>query len=105
MFDDGGDWMVPIWNATQAGEIAQLQAEVKRLKAAIRAGTDDPIRAELDQVRAANGELRLYVATLFRVLERKGLVRREELVKLIEEVDSEDGTRDNSYPEDGDALP
>jgi hypothetical protein len=46
---------------------------------------------------------KLYVATLFRILEMKGIIAREELAQLVDQIDEEDGQRDNSYS--GDALP
>ena len=92
-----------IWNWSQSSRIASLRSEMDRLKKAQQTTEVDPLRAELDELRLANGEMRLYVATLFRVLELKGIIGREELVKLVERIDEEDGLRDNSY--DGDALP
>ena len=91
------------WNWSQSSRISSLRSEVDRLKKARNSPESDPLRSELGELRLANGELRLYVATLFRVLELKGIIGREELVKLVEKIDAEDGRRDNSY--DGDALP
>jgi hypothetical protein len=87
----------------QCRQISGLQQDVARLKKSARSWADtDPIRAQLDELRAANGELRLYVATLFRVLETKGIIGRDDLAKLVEQIDQADGRRDNAL--DGDAL-
>jgi hypothetical protein len=92
------------WNISQSNKIATLNQEVDRLKQSARSSSEtDPIRAQLDELRAANGELRLYVAVLFRVLKLKGIVARDDLVKLVEQIDGEDGRRDKAYQ--GDVLP
>jgi hypothetical protein len=91
-----------IWDASQSNRIAELRSEVGKLKRQ-QPRDADPLRQELHELRRANGELKLYVATLFRILEMKGIIAREELARLVDQIDEEDGRRDNSYS--GDALP
>jgi hypothetical protein len=92
------------WNVSQSNKIADLDREVDRLKQSARSSTGtDPIRAQLDELRAANGELRLYIAVLFRVLKLKEIIGRDDLAKLVEQIDDEDGRRDKAYV--GDVLP
>ncbi len=93
-----------MWNSSQSNKIADLNREVDRLKQSARSSAvTDPTQAQFEALRAANGELRLYVATLFRVLEHKGIIGRDDLVKILQQIDEEDGRRDQSYG--GDVLP
>lgn len=91
------------WESSQQSRISDLNREVVRLKENARTPLkSDPVRAELAELRAANGELRLYVAALLRVLQTKGIVARDDLTAIIEEIDDLDGQRDRSH--DGDLL-
>jgi hypothetical protein len=93
-----------IWNCSQDSKIKELHQEVDRLKQSARtSATSNPHRAQLDELRAANGELRLYIATLFRVLVQKGVISRDDLSALVDQIDEEDGLRDRSF--DGNVLP
>jgi hypothetical protein len=93
-----------IWNCSQDGKLRELHQEVDRLKQSARtSATSNPHRAQLDELRAANGELRLYIATLFRVLVQKGVISRDDLSALVDQIDEEDGLRDRSF--DGNVLP
>jgi hypothetical protein len=93
-----------VWNISQDRKMSALQDEVKQLKEAARSSDEsDPIQVQLKELRAAHGELRLYVATLFRLLLHKGVITRDEVVKLVGEVDEEDGKRDQSH--EGRMLP
>ena len=76
-----------VWNVSQDNKISELNQEVDRLKQSARASPEaDPIQAQLNELQATNGELRLYVAVLFRVLKLKGIIDRDKLAKLIEQV-------------------
>src|SRR5207249_3497528 len=99
-----GDIVDLLYDWSQNRKISQLHQEVTQLKQSARTSTDtDPVRRELEELRAANGELRLYVATLFRVLLLKGIIDRDSLARLVGAIDEEDGQRDNSY--EGNVLP
>ncbi len=92
------------WNVSQSNKITELNREVDRLKQSARSSSGtDPIRAQLEELRAANGELRLYIAVLFRALNLKGILGRDDLAKLVEQIDEEDGRRDRAHV--GDVLP
>ncbi|HEY1375772.1 MAG TPA: hypothetical protein VGF55_03225 [Gemmataceae bacterium] len=101
IIDDIFDLM---WMSSQNRKVADLRREVDRLKESARSAAGaDPGRAEPEQLRAAVGELRLCVAVLFRVLVTKGVIGRDDLAKLVEQVDDEDGRRDKSHA--GPVLP
>jgi hypothetical protein len=93
-----------IWMSSQNRKVNDLRQEVDRLRqSAASSAATDPARAQLDQLRATCGELRLCVAVLFRALEAKGILGREELAGLVDRVDAEDGKLDRTYS--GDVLP
>jgi hypothetical protein len=50
-----------------------------------------------------NGKLKLYIAVIFRLLVAKGIVDRDELYELVEQIDQEDGRSDDSHS--GKVLP
>jgi len=103
LLDGIGSLLDLFTDTSQDRKISRLHQDVARLRESARSSAViDPIRAQLDELRAANGELRLHIATLFRVLELKGIIGRDDLVKLVEQIDQEDGRRDNAH--DGDAL-
>lgn len=103
MLDVISDIVDLAWNVSQSNKISKLNEEVDQLKQAARSAADsDPVQAQLAGLRAASAELRLYVAVLFRVLQQKGIVGRDDLVKLVEQVDGEDGRQDKAYA--GDVL-
>lgn len=92
------------WMSSQSSKICDLNREVERLKQSARStAKKDPIQAQIEELKAANGELRLYVSTLLRVLQDKGVIARDDLLKLVEQIDAEDGRRDQSFH--GDLLP
>jgi hypothetical protein len=104
LLDVIGDLFNLFFIASTRSELSQLNNEVKQLKETARESKEtDPVRSELNELRAANAELRLYVATLFRALVVKGIISREDLTKLVEETDAEDGKRDNAHS--GKVLP
>lgn len=92
-----------VWNVNQSKRLDDLKAEVGRLREHRRRIHDaEPIVAELAEVQTALGEMRLCLATIFRILQEKNLVTHEELSKLLREVDESDGRRDNSF--DGESV-
>jgi len=103
-FDAIGGIADLFWTVSTNNKISDLNREVDRLKqTACSSANSDPLQNQIDELRAANGELRLYVSTLLRVLQDKGIVTRDDLLKLVEQLDAEDGCRDQSY--EGDLLP
>ena len=57
---------------------------------------------KIDLLLAENGELKLYLASLIRLLTSKGTISPEELKAMVEAIDAEDGTSDGKY--DGDIV-
>ena len=55
---------------------------------------DAAISEELQRLTVENNELKLYVATIFRVLLDKRLVSPQELEKALREIDLADGVED-----------
>jgi hypothetical protein len=72
-------------------EAAQARADALRLRAT--SGTIDPARTE-----RALGELALAVKTLQRLAVQKGLCTPDELARLVDTIDREDGTADGLSP-------
>ena len=44
-----------------------------------------------------NGQLKLYLASLIRLLTQKGAITKEELQTMITAIDSEDGSADGKF--------
>lgn len=51
----------------------------------------------MGQLQAENDELRLYLAAIVRLLTSKGIVSREELQRVVDVIDAEDGKQDGRY--------
>jgi hypothetical protein len=81
---------------SNARERSAMQKDIADLKAKA-AKEPDPVQAELASLRAMNGELRLYVATLLRLLLAKGIMSRDDLATMLENVDGEDGKMDQAH--------
>lgn len=52
---------------------------------------------KIDVLIAENAELKLYLASVVRLLTTKGTISPEELRAMVEAVDAEDGTSDGKY--------
>ena len=52
---------------------------------------------KIDALIAENGELKLYLASVVRLLTTKGAISPEELRAMVEAVDAEDGSSDGKY--------
>jgi hypothetical protein len=74
----------------QQNEIARLREELYRNRSA--AGAVDGAR-----LQAENDELRLYLAAVIRILVSKGIVSGEEIKRVVDIIDVEDGTRDGRH--------
>ncbi len=79
----------------QRNEIEDLREELRRSRSSSPAASSDIAR-----LQAENDELRLYLAALVRLLTAKGLVSREEIRRVVNTVDAEDGTPDGKYQGD-----
>ncbi len=54
---------------------------------------DESIRALIEE----NGQLKLYLASLIRLLLQKGSITKQELTSMITAIDAEDGRPDGKY--------
>jgi len=91
--------MFLLGNIGQQMDLDDLEQEIDSLKHRIKASRErhDESDRELERVVAENDELKLYVATILRVLVSKGVVSQRELGELIRSIDAEDGHSDNAY--------
>ena len=77
-------------------DIKDTQRDIARLKLEI-AGTfnkDMTQDRKIDFLRAENAELKLYLASVVRLLTSKGAISSEELTAMVEAADAEDGGPD-----------
>ncbi len=74
------------------GELKILQQRLNKTALGQASVTD-----ELCRLTAENNQLKLYVATIFRLLLDKQLVSFEELETLVDTIDREDGVEDGGY--------
>jgi len=77
-------------------DLADRETEIRRLQFHLKQTTDNHMSAaqELERLAAENGELKLYVASILRVLLDKQVITQPELAALIKVVDREDGVED-----------
>ena len=61
------------------------------------ADEDDVNPDDLDDLERQIYGLRLHVATIFRLLTSKGIATPEEIQRLMEKIDAEDGASDEEY--------
>jgi len=61
-------------------------------------------RSEAEHLQDEIDHLRLYVATLFRILIAKRIMPLEDMRKLLVAIDAEDGQVDGAYPESRDVV-
>ncbi len=74
------------------GELKILQQRLNKTALGQASVTD-----ELCRLTTENNELKLYVATIFRLLLDKQIVSLEELESLVDAIDREDGVEDGGY--------
>lgn len=80
-------------------DIADTEHDIARLKRSLegtrqRDWTQDEKIAALE---SENSELKLYLATIIRLLTSKGVVSAEELETMVNAIDAEDGRSDGRY--------
>lgn len=76
----------------QKKEIDSLRQELRRSRASSHDATGD-----IERLQEENDELRLYLVAVVRLLISKGIVSGEEMRKLVDAIDAEDGMRDGRY--------
>jgi cell division septum initiation protein DivIVA len=87
-----GDFGQQLDLSDQRDEIEELRTQL-RLS---RGSTDDTGQA-IAQLQAENDELRLYLAALVRLLESKGTITRDEVIRVVQSIDAEDGLADGKF--------
>lgn len=87
-------------------DLEEQRREIQRLKRRMVArhapSQFDNTESDLDRLQEENDELKLYVATLFRLLVSKGITTQDEVRSLIETIDAEDGAADGKF--EGDVI-
>ncbi|HQP99858.1 MAG TPA: hypothetical protein PLY86_15485 [bacterium] len=73
-------------------EIAKLRYELER-----RRSSSKDVTAQIENLEAENDEMRLYLATVLRLLAAKGVVSQEEIRQVVQAIDREDGVQDGRY--------
>ena len=61
------------------------------------AGTDESQDRRLAALEAENGELKLYLAAVIRLLKTKGQISEQELRAIVDAVDASDGSADGQF--------
>ena len=88
----------------QQMDLEDQRRDIERLKRRLETKPSYSVEpAELQRLTAEVNELKLYIATIFRVLVSKRIVSQVELHELIEAVDREDGKADRAFH--GDVTP
>jgi len=80
-------------------DIEDVEQDVARLKHELahsqRKGNSHDLR--YDALIRENGELKLYLAAVVRLLTAKGVITKTELETLVDAIDAEDGRSDGKY--------
>ncbi|CAA6691457.1 MULTISPECIES: hypothetical protein [unclassified Lentimonas] len=77
-------------------DIQDTEDEIRRLKGELRSAyrKDMSQDQKLDALVQENAELKLYVASMIRVLTARGVMSHEELNHMVGAIDAEDGRSD-----------
>lgn len=83
-------------------DIEDTEHDIALLKREMNSGAykDKTQDEKISALVAENGELKLYLASLVRLLTNKGAISRDELKTMVEAIDAEDGKLDRRH--DGD---
>jgi len=90
--------LLGIWG--QQMDIEDQRREIEDLRQHLESGAragDTTLKTRVAQLEKENGELRLYLASVIKYLGHQGVLRQDEFRKLVEAIDSEDGSNDGSY--------
>jgi hypothetical protein len=89
----------------QSIAIGDLQDDVEWLRSQTRRRIAlKANRSEVEHLQEEIDHLRLYIATLFRILIARRIMTLEETRKLLVRIDAEDGQIDGAYPENRDPV-
>jgi hypothetical protein len=85
-------------------DIGDTERDVARLRREIAGSFHKDMSQDkkIEALIAENAELKLYLASVVRLLTTKGMISAEELRSMVDAVDTEDGSSDGKY--DGDIV-
>lgn len=77
-------------------DISDCEADIRVLKESLMAihQEENEVDSELHAVQMENNELKLYIASLMRLLISKNVLTKEEIQGMVDIIDSEDGAMD-----------
>jgi len=77
-------------------DISDCEADIRVLKESLMEihHEEQAKDTELMILKRENDELKLYIATIIRLLTNKGLLTQEEIEKMVDIIDAEDGAMD-----------
>jgi len=80
-------------------DIEDTEREIKELKRRMHGAFNKDMSQDekIDALALENAELKLYLASLVRLLVKHGAITPEELRTVVEQVDAEDGSVDGKY--------
>ena len=80
-------------------DIADTEQDIARLRHELSTASRKDMSQDetIDALVNENAEIKLYLASMIRLLTAKGNISREELEAMVEAVDAEDGTVDGKY--------
>jgi hypothetical protein len=83
----------------QQMDLADHEAEIENLKAQLRSSRTLPFSVEqqLETLQRENDELKLYLAAVLRLLVAKKLATVDEIKRVVDAVDREDGVADTKF--------
>jgi len=83
-------------------DIEDTERDIKNLRERLTRSTKRDISKDkkIDILLNESAELKLYIAALVRLLTSKGTISSEELRKIVEAIDAEDGISDGKYSGD-----
>ena len=77
-------------------DISDCEQDIRVLKESLMElhQEENEVDAELYAVQMENNQLKLYLAAVIRLLTSKGLIAKEDIQKMVEIIDAEDGAMD-----------
>ena len=77
-------------------DISDCEQDIRILKESLMElhQEENEVDAELRDVQMENNQLKLYLAAVIRLLISKGLISKEDIQKMVEIIDAEDGAMD-----------
>ena len=77
-------------------DISDCEQDIRVLKESLMElhQEENEVDSELHAVQMENNQLKLYLAAVIRLLTSKGLIAKEDIQKMVEIIDAEDGAMD-----------